>query len=312
MDIRHLRYFLAITESQSLSMAAQKLGVAQPSLSQHLRKIEDELGVTLVERSPRGVVVTQDGLVLAEHARSICAKFDACVADMRDMSGDIRGTVSFGIPPSAAMAMSVPLAETVRLELPHVRLRAIEAMSSYIKKWIEDSTVEMAIVYDLESSEHLRATHLLDEELHFISAPDNWPFKSTIGSLVEFRDIEKVELILPSPSNGLRRTIDRYQAAHGVNLNVVIDMDAMTQIKELVSRGSVHTILAPIAIRDMIGRGDLISAPIINPVLTRPIHLVNHPARVLSRAAKAVELITLKVVHELVERGIWHAKLPHC
>lgn len=310
MDIRHLRYFLAIIEAQSLSLAAQKLGVAQPSLSQHLRKMEDELNVTLVERSPRGVIVTEDGLVLAEHARAICAKFDECVAEMRDLSGDLRGTVSFGIPPSAAMAMSVPLAETVRLELPHIRLRAIEAMSSYIKRWIEDGTVEMAIVYDLESSEHLRATHLLNEDLHFISAPDNWPFNSPTGSPVDFKEIEKVELILPSPSNGLRRTIDRYQSAHGINLNVVVDMDAMTQIKELVSRGSGHTILAPVAIRDLIGRGELISAPIINPVLTRPIHLVNHPARTLSRATRAVESITLKVVHELVERGIWNATLP--
>lgn len=310
MDIRHLRYFLAIIDSQSLSVAAQKLGVAQPSLSQHLRKMEEELGVALVERSSRGVSATKDGLMVAEHARSICAKFDESMSEIRNLSGELRGTVSFGIPPSAAMAMSVPLAETVRLELPHVRLRAVEAMSSYIKKWIEDGTVEMAIVYDLESSEHLRATHLLNEELHFISAPDNWPFRSPVGSPVEFRDLEKVELILPSSSNGLRRTIDRYQTAYGVNLNVVIDMDAMTQIKELVSRGSGHAILAPVAIRDLTERGELISAPIINPVLTRPVHLVNHPARTLSRATKAVEAITLKVAHELVERKIWNATLP--
>ncbi|RAH99310.1 LysR family transcriptional regulator [Acuticoccus sediminis] len=308
MDLRHLRYFLAIAESRSISVAAHTIGVAQPSLSQHLRRMEEELGVRLVERSPRGTMLTEEGQVLVEHARRICGMLDACVEEMRNLSGEVKGTVAFGIPPSAAMAMSVPLAETVRLELPHVRLRAIESMSTYIKSWIDDRTVDLAIVYDLENADHLRATHLVNEELHFISAPDSWPFDTDPGTPVPFKALEAVEMILPS--NGLRRTIERYAEAHGVTLNVVMDMDAMTQIKELVARGSGYAIFAPAATQDLVARGELVRARIIDPVLIRPVHLVNHRDVVLSRAGRAVEAITLKVVHELVSRGLWEGSLP--
>ncbi len=307
VDLRHLKYFLAIAEARSISVAAQTIGVAQPSLSQHLKRMEEELGVRLVERSPRGTMLTEEGWVLVEHARRICGMLDACVEEMRNLSGEVRGTVNFGIPPSAAMALSVPLAETVRLELPNVRLRAVESMSTYIMGWIEDRTVDLAIVYDLENADHLRATHLVTETLDFISAPDSWPFDTVPGTPVPFKDLEGVEMILPS--NGLRRTIEKFAHVRGVKLNVVMDMDAMTQIKELVARGSGYAIFAPAATQDLVSRGELVRAPIIEPVLTRPVHLVHHRDVVQSRACRAVEALTLKVVRELVARGLWEGTL---
>ena len=84
MNIRQLSYFIAIAEAQSLSAAAQKLRIAQPSLSQHLVKMEGELGLKLVKRSPRGSTLTAEGEVLLVHALDICAKLDHCVSEMRE------------------------------------------------------------------------------------------------------------------------------------------------------------------------------------------------------------------------------------
>lgn len=309
LDIRKLRYFIAIAEARSLSAAAQKMRVAQPSLSQHLIAMEQDLGVKLVERSPRGSALTLEGQVLLRHAQEITDKLDHCIAEMRELSGDIRGTVRFGMPPSVSMVMSVPLAETVRLELPDVRLRASEAMSGFIKSWIDDGTVEIGYLYDLKGVEHLRTTHVLDENLYFFSAPDAWPLKTDPGTPVAMRDLEAAEFVLPGKSHGLRRIIDDAACKAGVSLNVITELDAMTQIKELVARGSLYSIFAPAACHDFVQAGRLLKAPIIDPVISRPVYLVRNPAVVQTRACLEVEKITLSVARELVQRGIWEAAL---
>lgn len=309
MDIRHLRYFIAISEEKSLSAASQRLGVAQPSLSQHVIKLEEELGVPLMERSPRGIVLTDEGQLLVRHAREICFSLDQCVAEMKEAGGAVRGPVAFGLPPSISMVMSVPLAETVRIELPQVRLQAIEAMSGYIRTWLEAGTVDLAFLYSLDRKDHLRARHLMDEQLCFFAAPDNWPLPTPPGQPVRLADIARLDLILPSTTHGLTKTITRHTEEHGIELNIVIEMDAMTQIKELVARGSGYTIFAPAAAHDFVARGELVKSPIIEPAIWRPVFLASNPMRPMNRAFQAVEKLTLIVARDLVRRGIWEGKL---
>jgi LysR family nitrogen assimilation transcriptional regulator len=309
MDIRHLKYFVAISEERSLSAASQRLGVAQPSLSQHVIRLEDELGVNLMVRSPRGIILTDEGRLLVRHAREICRSLDSCVSEMKDAGGAIRGPVAFGMPPSVSMVMSVPLAETVRVDFPEIRLQAIESMSGYIKTWLEDGTVDVAFLYDLDKKEHFSARHLLDEQLCFFSAPDAWPLSTPPGRPVPLAELAGLDLILPSASHGLTKTITRHALAQGVALNVVLEMDAMTQIKELVARGSGYTIFAPAAAHDFVGRGELVKSPITAPDITRPVLLVTNPARAQSRAVRAVVDLTVDVARDLVRRGIWEGRL---
>ena len=190
MDIRQLRYFISIAEEGSLSAASHKLHVAQPSLSKHVINLENELGVKLLDRSPRGVLLTEAGTLLLEHARGISASLEQCREIVRQSGGTASGSVAFGFPPSISMVLSVPLAETVRIELPNVRLRATEAMSGFIKSWIDDETVDLGFLYDIEGSRHFKARHLLDESLHFYSAPDAWPMSTAPGEPVPLAKLE--------------------------------------------------------------------------------------------------------------------------
>ena len=146
MDIKQLRYFVAIAEEGSLSAAAGRIGIAQPSLSQHVKNLEQQLGIDLLARSPRGVALTQSGVLLLSHARRILAAVEQASEDVRASGLDPRGEVSFGLPSSVSMVLSVPLAETVRLELPEVRLRAIEAMSGFIQGWLEEGSIDLGIL----------------------------------------------------------------------------------------------------------------------------------------------------------------------
>lgn len=310
MDVRQLRYFVAIAEEGSLSAAAQRVNVAQPSLSQHVIALERELDVKLLERSPRGVALTQSGAVLLSHAREVIEALERTATAVRQSGSDPQGDVSFGLPSSIAMVLSVPLAETVRLELPKVRLRVIDAMSGFIKTWLEDQSIDLGMLYDLGSVRHLSHEQLMTEDLHFFSAPDAWPFESRAGSAVTLAELAEAELVLPSPHHGLRIMIDRFLKSHGVALNIATEMDGLGQIKTLVARGSSYTILAPAAAIDFVERGELIMAPIVAPRLIRPVYLMRNPSKPVSRASQEVERICYEVIRDLVARGIWQALEP--
>jgi LysR family nitrogen assimilation transcriptional regulator len=305
VDIRQLKYFIAIAEEGSLSAASARLRVAQPSLSQHVIKLEDELGVRLIERSPRGTVLTESGQILVRHAKEICASMDVCRESVRQSGGVPHGAVTFGLPSSVSMVLSVPLAETVMVELPHVKLRAIEAMSGFIRTWLEDQTIDLGFLYEVDGIKRCDVRQLMSEHLHFFSAPDSWPLKSTPGAPVRLSDIQSLDLILPSQQHGLRHTIERYGRSSGRGFNVVIEMDALSQIKELVARGSGYTILAPAAAHDRVQTGELVMSRIVDPVMSRPVYLVRNQAKPLTRACQAVERITIDVIKDLVRRKIW-------
>ena len=99
--------------------------------------------------------------------------------------------------------------------------------------------------------------------------------------------------------------IDRFARAAGIEMQVAIEMDALTQIKTLVARASGYTILAPAAAQDLVERGELIAARIEEPVMRRPVYLVRNPEATVTRAGQEVERLTLQVIQDLVQRNIW-------
>ncbi len=307
MDIRQLRYFIAIAEEGSLSAASHRLRVAQPSLSQHVIKIEQELGVTLITRSPRGVALTPSGEILLRHAREICQSMSVCQEMVKKSGSVLEGSVAFGLPSSISMVLSVPLAETVRHALPKVKFRAVEAMSGFIREWLLDETIDLGFLYDFDDARLFEARELMQEDLYFFAAADNWPIARPVGQPVTLAEIAGLELILPSQHHGMRRTIEKYASTRGLTLNVCVEMDALAQIKELVARGSGFTILAAAAAHDRVERGDLVSSPIIEPTITRTVYLVRKLTRPQTFVSREVERITLDVINELVGRGIWKA-----
>jgi LysR family nitrogen assimilation transcriptional regulator len=234
MDIKQLKYFIAIAEEGSLSAASTRLHVAQPSLSHHVVKVERELGVTLIKRSSRGVALTESGQILLKHAREICASMDVCRDKVRQSGGVPKGEVSFGMPSSVSMVLSVPLTETVLVEQPHIKLRVIEAMSGFIRAWLEDQTIDLAFLYEVHELRHCEVSKLMSEDLYFFAAPDNWPLATPPGTPVSLGDIQQLDLILPSLHHGLRQTLERHARTLGRPLDVRIDGFARTDQRNLL------------------------------------------------------------------------------
>jgi LysR family nitrogen assimilation transcriptional regulator len=313
MDVRQLRYFACIAQCGSLSAAAERLRIAQPSLSLHMQRIEEELGVQLLVRSPRGVTLTGGGRRLYEHANSIIKLVEAAVADIREHSEEATGPVSFGFPNSAGNVLVVPLVETIRLEFPKIQLRAMEAMSGHVQQWLAEGLIDLGVLYDVNSIRHFHVKPLLSEPLFLVASSDSWD--APIGpngiakTPIDLADCATMELILPNRSHGLREMIERLAHAQGVALIVPLELDSLSQIKVLVAKGSGYTILPHAAASQEIMRGTLILVPIRNPIMRRMVYLVTNPERPSSRAAEEVERVIFRVVEELVRKGIWLGQL---
>jgi LysR family transcriptional regulator, nitrogen assimilation regulatory protein len=307
MDVRQLRCFLATVEEGSLSAAAVKLQLAQPSLSQHVAKLEEELGTQLLVRTPRGITPTDAGQALAGHARTILEAMTLAEQDVKNFGGEPQGSVSIGLPSSLSMILSVPLAETITNDYPKIGLRLVEAMSGDIQSWITESSIDLGFLYDVQQLRHLASRPLFEEQLFLVAAPDNWSRPSDKPlSLAEVADLP---LVLPSRKHGLREMIERHARARNVSLNVVLEIDALTQIKALVARASAYTILAHAAVLDEVERNELVLVQITDPAMVRVVSLVRNPSRVVTRASLEVERLSSLLLQELVWRRKWRAKI---
>lgn len=313
MDIRQLRYFVGIVDSGSFSAASIRLGVAQPSLSQHVLQIEKSLGVELLVRTARGVTLTESGQNLYARAIEIIRAFDGAIDELRDRSLKPNGQVTFAFPSSVSNVLTVPLAETVRHEFPQVVLRAMDAMSGHVQQWLTEAKIDFGVLYDVNAVRHLQVTPLLVEDLYLVASADSWKGEinadGSAQQAIDLADCARLDLILPHRTHGLRDLIERFARAHCVALNVAMEIDSLSQIKSIVERGSGFSILAHAAVNQEVMRGAFVLVPIRNPAIRRTVYLATNPERRLTRAAKEIQQLAMKIVIELVQKGLWRGQL---
>jgi LysR family nitrogen assimilation transcriptional regulator len=262
MDIRQLRYFVAIAEQGSLSRAAALLRVAQPALSLHVRNMETDLQVQLLHRSPRGVVPTEAGAILLRNARIILRQLAVAEEEIRGHDADPEGEVRIGLPGTVSEILSVPLITATRQRYPRIRIRIAEAMSGFVLEWMREARIDLAILYRDVDGFGIETVRLLEEELFFFGpAPNDGddPGLPPPGEAIGFARAARLPLILPGPSHGLRELLARQAMTVDVELNTVIEIDSYANIKELVRDGFGYSILPANAVAREVEAGALLA-----------------------------------------------------
>ena len=307
MDIRQLRYFLAIVEHGSFSRAAAVLHVAQPALSLHVRNMEADLGTPLLVRSPRGVVPTDAGVILVRNARIILDQLAIAEDEIRQHENDPSGEVRLGLPGTISQILAVPLVKAMRHKYPKIKLRIAEAMSGFILDWMRESKVDLAVLYGHVSDHSVESVHLLEERLCFFGPADLGQTTEVPpqGEPIPFADLARMPLILPGESHGLRELLVRQAAAAGLLLNTVIDVDSYGNIKELVHQGLGCSVLPEYAVADEIARGRLCGWKIVDPEIRRTVYLAHSIERPQTNAVAAVRRTIRELLPELVRSGSW-------
>ncbi|WP_207458215.1 LysR family transcriptional regulator [Azospirillum sp. SYSU D00513] len=303
MDLRRMRYFAAIVEHGSISRAAEALRVAQPALSLHLKRLEEELGTQLVLRTPRGIVPTENGRRLAQRSAALIEEIEALRAEVRGLEAEPAGPAVVGIPTSLGPLLTVPMAMEVRRRHPAVQLRMVEGLSGHMLEWLRLGQVDWALVFGDEPAGGLETEPVVRERLGLV-APLGDPLLAGRDS-IGVAELARLPLILPGRPHGVREETERAARAAGVALNVVLEIDALEQIKSLVAEGAGYTVLSARVARHGADAPRLTSLPIAAPAIERSIQLAHAAHRPLPLAARAVRAIAREQLAALTVEGRW-------
>jgi LysR family nitrogen assimilation transcriptional regulator len=306
VDLRQLRYFVAIVEQGSFSKAASTLNVAQPALSLHVRNMEADLGTALLFRSPHGVVTTEAGEILLRNARLIIDQFAIAQEEIRGHEAEPAGEVRLGLPGTISQILSVPLIIAARKKYPKIKLRIAEAMSGFIMEWIRENRIDVAVLYIPVEDRVLTSYPVLTEELCVLGPVNPMDgVKPPAEGPLNLKQIAQLPLILPSLTHGLRELLEREATGNNLTLNTVIDVDSYGNIKELVEQGMGYSILPFNSIAREVDQGRLRTWQIGKPQLKRDVHLVHAADRPLTNAVSAIENLCRETLLDLAATGQW-------
>ena len=241
MTLQQLTYFLAAAERGSFSAAAESLFMAQPSLSEQIRRLEAELGVPLFVRVGRGLKLTEAGRLFLPHAeRTVEAAREASesVQEVREITG---GTVAFGTFGSAHHYLLVGLIQDFRKQHPNVRVRAIGQNSAEVADDVREGNLEAGLVALPVDDRGLDVRPAMREEVLYVSAePDHLREPMTIERLAS------APLILYDARWGhddpMRRQLRERAQAAGVAVGPQIEVEFVTAALELAARGLGDTV----------------------------------------------------------------------
>ena len=309
MDMRQLRYFAQVVESGSFSKAATKLHVAQPALSQHVRHMEEELGVSLLHRGTHGVSPTEAGDRLMRHAKRILAEFAEIPDSVRGEAIAPRGEVRFGLPGTVSELLAAPLIEAARERYPEVRIRVVEAMSGYILDWLKRGDIDLAMIYNTSSPRGLAVHHGLSEEICLFASPSFGGKDDIEGAAVRLADAALLPLLVPGPGHGLRELIEEAALSIRVPIVPTVEIDSYGQIKKLALRGLGYGILPRMAVQREAEAGIFRVWRIEEPQITRKVYLAYSTERPLLNAPRAVGQLSWDILRQMVRDSTWTAEL---
>lgn len=305
MDLRQLKYFVQIAESGNFSRAAEVLRIAQPSLSQQMKNLEEELGVDLLLRHARGVTTTELGQQFYEHARRILQEADRAKEVIRSQSTNPSGRVSVGLPTSACRGLSHPLFQAMAQQQPNITLHLVEAMTSYLDDYIQAGRLDVALLYDHKAFEHVAWTEMMMEDLMLCVAPGH-PLAGRKS--ISLGEMLRHLVVLPGRPNVLRTVMEQHAARLNGALNAV-DCDSLPAIVKLVCCSGHAAVMPHFAFNEEIDHGQVVAVPIVDPTPSWRLSVVVSQRTMNPRGSEAVAEVMADVIAEMVEAGAWRARL---
>lgn len=297
MNLTQLRYFVRVAEMGSFSKAAIELDVAQPALSRQVRLLETDLRVTLLQRTGRGVLLTDAGKRLYEHAVSILQLVAHAREDLSANRDEATGRIVVGLPPSMGRMLTLPLVDAFKQHLPKARLAIVEGLSAHIVEWISTGRVDLGLVHNPDANPAIETIHVLDEPLCLVSAAKG---PARRPPPLHFAELVTLPLVVPEHSHAIRKLLETQAALAGLKLNIAYEVSSVSSILELVRSGHGHAVLAPSAIAASGQAAAFRMRPLAEGVLTSTLCLA------LSAHKPATPLVkqAMRLLRELVVASV--------
>ena len=305
MDLRQLRYFVAIAEAGSLSAAAGTLGIAQSALSRHLQCLEQAVGARLFERGRRGVAPTAAGALLLARGRAILDEIEATKAELAADGGRLRGTVDIATSSTVAEVLYGPLALHFARTHPDVHLNFHEGQDDLVER-LAQGRLDLAIVSTSDRTDLVSFRPLYAEAVWLIGPPGD-PLLG--GGPIGLAQVLTRELILPVGEASLHG-LHAQSRALGIAPRCRLHAESLGTIRDLVRLGLGCALLPYSAMRADLAAGRFAGAEIRGFELVRKLGTPRR--RAPGRAARVVaEAISAEVARLIGAGRIEQARLLH-
>ena len=272
MNLRDLKYLVALADHRHFGKAADASFVSQPTLSTQIRKLEDELGVALVERAPRKVMLTPVGREIVERARRIVAEVDQLGEVARRSRDPEAGTVRLGIFPTLGPYLLPHVVPRIRKRFPQLELLLVEEKSDVLLQRLREGTLDAALLALPLHDDQLHAEFLFEEPF-LLAVPESHPLANH-GPLA-LDDLSSQTLLLLEDGHCLRdQALDVCRTA-GAGENGGFRATSLETLRPMVAANVGVTLLPSLAVKPPVAQSDAIRLlPFRDPQPSRRIAMV--------------------------------------
>ena len=305
MELRQLRYFIAVVDAQSITAAARKLHLVQSAVSHQISNLEGELQTSLLLRTKSGVKPTAAGQLLYRHALAVLKHVEAVRDGVRQVDKEVRGKVAVGVPNSTAAVLALPLLKAVRAERPYVELTIIEGLSGLLSEQLVNGKLDFCILFETDPMRGFEVLPLFKEKLHFVSCDPVVCKQYALSKSISLRSVMKRPLILPPKPNGIRLLLEREALRVDLNPRVVADITGVHTMLAAVKAGLADSVMMAANAASGSPPSTILVLPISSPVIERAAGIFQAEQFELTSAAICVKDITVRTVAELIFGRKW-------
>jgi DNA-binding transcriptional LysR family regulator len=287
MDLRRLEMFVRVAELGSFSRAADALFLTQPTISEHIRALEEELDVQLLDRLGRGATPTRAGQLLLGYANRMLALGREARQAIDQFQGRLIGELLVGGSTIPGEYLLPGLIGQFKRKYPEISICLLIGSSQQVSDWVEEGRVEVGVVGARPGARVLEAVELIPDELVLVVPADHpWAGRATVS----LDDLEHEPLIMRERGSGSREALERALRAVGLDLSafrIVAEMGSTQAIKQAVRAGVGLSLISKRAVHDECRARLLCCVAVGDLRVTRAFYLVTHRARSRSPLATA-------------------------
>ena len=287
MDIKQLRYFIAIAEEKNITAAANRLHMSQPPLSMQLKQLEEELEVKLFERNGKRMELTDKGDILYQRALHLVNSVEEIKNEIQETEEGTKGVLAVGINTLSVSGFS-DLLRAFHKKYPLVTLKVVQNDSYYLGEMVKSRAIELAFVRLPLEHRGFIYEHLISEPFVFVSKKKK--------DMILLEEISQIPLIIPSTEGlGSYNIIHEAFSKRKLQFSSIAECSDMHVLIELV-KGGLGATIVPKSVLDVYGDGTLYSAPIKDADLYSSLGMIWLEHHYLSTPAKNfIELVKEKL-----------------
>ena len=292
MDFSQLEIFLAIAQEKSFSRAAEKMLRTQPAISIAIKRLEEELGESLFDRSSKAGTLTEAGKILHSYAQRVLNLRDEATSAISELRGMYRGRLSIGANESTSLYLLPPLLIKYRQQHPRIKIEVYRNVSERIPNEVLERNLDFGFLSYDPQHPMLQSMEVYHDELVLVVSPKHALAKK---KGITVRDLAQESFVAHNVKTPARSRIFEFFAQNRTPLNISIELATLETIKEFAKANVGIAILPRLSLQEELATQQLVEVPVKGMKIEKTLRIIYRREQTLSHAAKSfLEIVKSK------------------